>query len=111
MTESEIPLQCRRLFLRGWNCTPGQLGRRLKRVDVELYVRYKDSDSDGDDFAKVVDYNVMRDALHTASHRDADTFLGNALTQLMCSPVVWASVEVFDDIAGTSVREIRTAQG
>jgi hypothetical protein len=102
-----LALTCRRLFLRSWQYPdPGGKSRGAS-VNVTIFVRYEDSDSRGDEFANVVDYNVMRDALLSAGDPRTPGFINHALDELMIAPVVLAIVEVSDKPAGTVIIESR----
>ncbi|SIO28197.1 hypothetical protein SAMN05444172_8414 [Burkholderia sp. GAS332] len=103
----ELSIVCRRLFLRNWRCTDTASCAEWLLVNVEIYVRYEDSDSCGDDFAKVVDYNVMRDSLLEAGNPSASTFIDRALCALLRAPIVLASIEVVNSRSGTAVSESR----
>ncbi|TCG06145.1 hypothetical protein BZM27_28525 [Paraburkholderia steynii] len=101
---------CRRLFLRNWRYPVLDGGTRGVSVNVTIFVRYEDSDSRGDDFAKVIDYNVMRDALLKAGSPRTPGFIDRVLAELMTAPIVLANVEVWDKHAGTGTTECRVRQ-
>jgi hypothetical protein len=103
----KLALTCRRLFLRNWRYPDPGATSRGASVNVTIFVRYEDSDSRGDEFANVVDYNVMRDALLSAGNPGAPGFIDHALDELMIAPVVLAIVEVSDKPAGTVIIESR----
>lgn len=105
-----LSLTCRRLFLRNWRCGVPDGDMRGVSVNVTIFVRYEDSDSNGDDFAKVIDYNVMRDALLTAGSPRTPGFIERVLDALMTVPIVLANVEVWDKHAGTSTTECRVRE-
>jgi hypothetical protein len=99
---------CRRLFLCNWRCRDVAGCLIPLQVNVDIYVRYEDSDSSSDDFAKVVDYNVMRDALLTTGSPASPDFLDCALGALLRAPVVRASIEIEDLSSGATISECRT---
>jgi hypothetical protein len=97
----KLALTCRRLFLRNWRlpAVDGSFSRVEVSVNVTIFVRYEDSDSKGDDFSKVVDYNVMRDALLRAGDPHGPTFVDQALQELLAAPIVLAIIEMRDHLA------------
>jgi hypothetical protein len=103
----KLALACRRLFLRNWRYPEPDCGARGVSVNVTIFVRYEDSDSRDDDFAKVVDYNVMRDGLLRAGDPTIYGFIDRALDELLNAPIVLAIVEVSDRLAGTVTIESR----
>ena len=103
----KLVLACRRLFLRNWRC-PAADGRASGvSVNVTIFVRYENSDSRGDDFSKVVDYNVMRDALLCAGDPNGPGFVDRALLELVAAPIVLAIVEMRDRHADTATIKCR----
>lgn len=108
--ELKLALACRRLFLRNWRYPVPDESARGVRVNVTIFVRYEDSDSRGDDFAKVVDYNIMRDALLRAGNPAMPEFIERALAELLTAQIVLATVEVSDTREGTAAIESRSAK-
>jgi hypothetical protein len=92
---------CRRLFLRNWQ--PGvsvSSAHSNMSVDVEIFVRYEDSYSSGDDLTTVVDYNVMRDTLLSAGDVSAPGFIDRVQDTLMRGAVALAVVKIRDKRTG-----------
>lgn len=81
--------------------------QRALRVNVEIFVRYEDSNARGDELIQVVDYNVMRDALLAAGEPTSPHFADRALDELLRATVVLASIEISDALTGLGVRETR----
>jgi hypothetical protein len=103
----KLALTCRRLFLRNWRYPASDGSAEGIGVNVTIFVRYEDSDSRNDDFANVVDYNVMRNGLLKAGHPRASEFIDRALAELIAAPIVLAIIEVSDKLAGTVTIESR----
>jgi dihydroneopterin aldolase len=90
----DLPLECRRLFLRRWKPTDLEGGLQRPHVNVEIWVRYENSTAKTDELKDVLDYNVMRDALLRAGAPDSWAFVDRALEELMKAPIEAARVEL-----------------
>jgi hypothetical protein len=107
----KLALTCRRLFLRNWQFPAIDGSPSRVSVNVTIFVRYEDSDSKGDDFSKVVDYNVMRDALLRAGDPNGPRFVDRALMELLAAPIVMALIEFRDHLADIATIAYRAADG
>ncbi|MBN3786522.1 hypothetical protein [Burkholderia sp. Ac-20353] len=107
---AEEAVDWRRIYLRGWRCVSADGCPSTRIVNVEIWVRYENSSSSGDELTDVLDYNIMRDALMTAGAPDSDAFLTHALDEIMKSPVELAHVEIYDELTGKTFHESRRAK-